>query len=72
MRSVVAGGRNRREGLTKENLREFLARWTAKVASDFAATWKYVFLITHRTVCFLRTNFITYRLHFIKSNSTKC
>lgn len=38
MRSVVAGG-SRREGLTKENLREFLARWTAKVASDFAATW---------------------------------
>lgn len=39
MRPVVAGGRSRREGLTKENLREFLARWTAKVASDFAATW---------------------------------
>lgn len=39
MRSVVAGGRSRREGLTKENLREFLAWWTATVASDFAATW---------------------------------
>lgn len=39
MRSVLAGGRSRREGLPKENLREFLARWTAKVANDFAATW---------------------------------
>lgn len=39
MRSVVAGSRSRREGLTKEDLREFLARWTAKVANDFAATW---------------------------------
>lgn len=40
MRSVVAGGRSRREGeLTKENLRELLACWTAKVANDFTVTW---------------------------------
>lgn len=39
MRSVVAGGRSRREGLRKENLREFLVHWTAKVANDFVATW---------------------------------